>query len=187
MTTYKFYLKWLTLWLLTWGISQWLWGGDPLKATPVPGTILIIFLIALVLAFALFSRELKIWLSKISFQEILIILVSIGLFSLFNERLLLSSILTSVHVLFQQFMIAVLVLMDPTEKFTISLKKVLILFGGTHLLLAIFMSWYWTLFFTILASAVAILFAFLTRRVKYGVTISYLIHLGFYFVLFNFL
>ena len=180
-------LKWTILWLVTWGISQWLWGGDPLEATPVPGTILSIFLASLVLAFVLFPSERKIWLSRMSPLGIPIILFSIIIFSILDERLLLSNMLTSTHVLFQQFMIAVLAFMVPSEKFSRTATRVLVLFGASHLLLIIFMSWPWTVFFTLIVSAVAVFWTYLIQRVKHGITISYLIHLGFYLVFFSIL
>ncbi|MEK7569565.1 MAG: hypothetical protein AAB500_01585 [Patescibacteria group bacterium] len=178
-------LKWTILWLATWGISQWFWGGNPLQPTLVPGTILIIFLAALVLAFLLFPDERKVWLSRLSSWEIPVILFGIVIFSFLDTGLFTNNILTSAHVLFQQLMIAVLVFMVPAEKFKRTLVRVLLLFGVSHLLLAVFMSWPWALFFTILASATAILFTFLMQRVKYGITLSFLIHLSFYLIFFN--
>jgi|SRR3989344_1168573 len=177
--------KWLILWLAIWGISSWLWGGDPLQPTLVPGTILVIFLVALVLAFLLFPEERKAWLSRLVAPEILIVLLSIIAFSFLDPRPFLSNTLTSAHVLFQQLMIAVLVFMRPSEKFSQIAWRVLIFFGASHLLLTIFMSWPWTLLFTVLASVTAILFAYLIQKVKYGITISFLIHLGFYLIFFN--
>ncbi|MDP3731233.1 MAG: hypothetical protein Q8R34_01940 [bacterium] len=177
-------IKWLLLWLVTWGVSQSLWGGDPLKPTSVPGTILIIFLIAIVLAFVLFPEQRRKWLSRISSLEIPVILLSIAIFSSLDQRLLVSNLLTSTHVLFQQFMIAVLVFMPPSEKFSQVFWRVLIFFGASHLFLAFFMSWSWTLLFTVLATAIATAFAFLIQRVKHGITISFLIHLSFYLIFF---
>src|SRR3989344_5082124 len=178
-------LKWLLLWLATWGISQSLWGGDPLKASTVPGTILIIFLVALVLAFALFPEEKKAWLSRLALLEIPIILLSIIAFSFLDQRLFVSNMLTVSHVLFQQLMIAMLVFMGPSERFSQVAWRVLIFFGASHLLLAFFMSWSWTLLFAVLATFIAIAFARLIQKVKHGIVISFLIHLGFYFVFFN--
>jgi len=93
--------------------------------------------------------------------------------------------LTVSHVLFQQFMIAMLVFMEPSERFSQVAWRVLISFGASHLLLAVFMSWSWTLLFTVLAAVVGIAFACLIQKVKYGITISFLIHLGFYLIFFN--
>ena len=177
--------KWTALWLLTWGIASWLWGGDPLQPTLVPGTILVIFLVALVLAFALFPEERKVWLLRLAAPEMLVILLSIVAFTLLDQRLLMNNLLTSAHVLFQQLMIAVLVFMKPSEKFSQAAWRVLIFFGASHLFLALFMSWPWTLLFTVLASVMAIAFAYLIQKVKYGITVSFLIHLGFYLIFFN--
>jgi len=178
-------IMWVVLWLVTWGISQSLWGGDPLKATPAPGTILVIFIISIVLAFLIFTNERKVWLSGLSSLQILIILLSVGTFSFLDTRLFVSNLLTASHILFQQFMIGVLVFMIPSEKFRRSALRVLLLFGASHLLLAFFMSWTWTIFFTFLASATAVVFAYLIQRVKYGITVSFLIHLSFYLLFFK--
>ena len=177
--------KWLILWLGAWGISQWLWGGDPLRPSTVPGTILIIFLVALALAFILFPKERKVWLSRLAAPETLVILLSIVAFSLVDQRPLMNNLLTSAHVLFQQLMIAVLVFMKPSEKFSQAAWRVIFFFGASHLLLSVFMSWPWTLLFSVLASITGVVFAYLIQRIKYGITISFIIHLGFYLIFFN--
>ena len=178
-------LKWTILWLATWGISQSSWGGDPLKPAQSPGTILIIFLIAIVLALILFPEQRKKWFSRMSPLEIPIMLLSIAIFSVLDQRLSVSNLLTSSHILFQQFMIAILVFTPPLEKFSQVFWRVLIFFGASHLLLAIFMSWPWALLFTGLASVTAILFAFLIQKVRYGTAISFIIHLAFYLFFFS--
>src|SRR3989344_8430756 len=111
-------IKWLMLWLATWGISQSLWGGDPSVPASRPVAILVVFLIALVLALLLFPEERKQWFSRISSLDICLIALSVVLFYIFSEWLFSSRILTSAHVLFQQLMIAMLVFMRPSEKFS---------------------------------------------------------------------
>ncbi|MDO8580334.1 MAG: hypothetical protein Q7S13_02520 [Candidatus Omnitrophota bacterium] len=150
-----------------------------------PVAILVIFLIALAITFLLFPEELKQWLSRMSSADLWLMALSIALFYFFSERPFSSRILTSAHVLFQQFMIAMLVFMGPSEKFSRVAWRVLIFFGGSHLLLAVFMPWSWTLLFAISASVAAIAFAYLIQRVKHGIMFSYVIHLGFYLLLFN--
>ena len=173
------------LWLATWGISQSLWGGDPSVPASRPVAILVVFLIALVLALLLFPEERKQWFSRISSLDICLLALSVVLFYIFSERPFSSRILTSAHVLFQQLMIAMLVFMRPSEKFSHVAWRVLIFFGASHLLLAFFMSWSWTILFAVLALFIAIVFARLIQKVKHGIVISFLIHLGFYFVFFN--
>ena len=177
--------KWIVLWLVTWGISQSLCGGDPLVPTSRPVAILVIFIIAFAMVFFLFPDERKQWFSRINSVDIGLIVLGVALLYLFSERPFSSRILTSAHVLFQQLMIAILVFMGPSEKFSQIAWRVLIFFGASHLLLAFFMSWSWTLLFAVPASFIAIAFAHLIQKVRHGIVISFLIHLGFYFVFFN--
>ena len=156
-----------------------------MKPSTIPGAILFIFLVAIVLAFVLFPEERKAWFSRLARPEIPIMLLGIIIFSFLDQGLFISNMLTASHVLFQQLMIAVLVFMGPSEKFSQIARRVIILFGASHLFLALFMSWPWTLLFAVLASIVATVFAYLIQKVKLGITISFLIHLGFYLMFFN--
>lgn len=179
--------KWAFLWLTTWGVVQLLWGGDPLVTPPLAIHIVAIFLLAIVATFTLFPEERKIWFAKLGTSQALFILLAILVYMFLDDRSLIASSLTSIHVLFQQFMIAVLVFMVPSEKFISTAWRVLFLFGASHVLLILFLPWQWTLLFSVLASLIAVPWTFLIQRYRYGIALSFFIHLLFYLILFQLL
>ena len=177
-------ITWLVLWLAAWGVALWLWGAEPISA-PQSGLTYFVFVVAIALAVLLFPRELKEWLSRVSSLQIALMLAGSALFSFFSSSPIEVDFLRSLHIGFQQIMIAVLIFLVPVSNagFASALWRVVVLFVGSHLLLFFFYSATWVLFFTAFSLIGAVLFVFLIQKVRGGVALSYLLHWGFYFSL----
>ena len=179
-------VKWLTLWLGTWAIALRLWGGDPAVNPPLPGVIVTIFMIALGAALLAFPKERNIWFSRINLLQVGMVVGSMALFVGLSTVPLMQGLLTVGHVLFQQVMIAFIIFVVPgaTElRFTQSLWRVLLFYGLSHVLLAFYIPVSWTLFFTIMSLVGAIGFTSFIQRMRHGIALSYILHLGFYFAI----
>ncbi|OGZ43092.1 MAG: hypothetical protein A2719_01895 [Candidatus Ryanbacteria bacterium RIFCSPHIGHO2_01_FULL_45_22] len=172
---------WLGLWLVIWGVALRLWHGEPLL-TEMPGMILIVFLVGITNAFSLFSKERKMWLSKMDLAQTAIMAAGALVLSIWHPISLANGMLVAGHVFFQQIMIAFLIFMAQST-FKQTLWRVLLFYGASHLLLVFFMPVVWGLAFTLFSLFGTILFVSLIERAKYGIGLSYLLHLAFYFFL----
>ncbi len=174
---------WSILWLIAWGAMLGLWGEDPwLAARPVP--LLAIILVATVAAALLFRRESKRWLARLSREQALAILGVAALFVFLDTRPWLDGLVTSAHVLFQQSMIAHLIEVgsgrsNPERTYS-SYWNVFWFYGMSHILLALFMPILGALAITALSILGGAFFVRLITRTKYGILLSYALHLAFY-------
>ena len=178
--------KWLILWFIVWGTALLLLSGRILLPVPVPvlEILVIIFSVACVLTLIIFPKERKAWINKMSVFQFLMIILSVVVFSLVYRSNLVDGFFISSHVLFQQLMVAVLIFMRSDGRFVSAWVRVLLLFGASHLLLIIFIPMTSVLAFSIPSSAVVALWVFLIQRVEYGILLSLITHLLFYFLSF---
>lgn len=175
--------SWLAIWIITWMVVLAIWGKNP-AMTPVPGRILLIFILAALIAVGIFTAERRIWFRRINPLQMAIVILGIALFAAVYPFSWLNCFVIIAHVIFQQIMIAFLVFMPSRMP---PARKVVLFYGLSHLVLIFYFTFTWGLTITGLSILGGLCFAYLLQKPRYGIALSYLLHLGFYAVLMHLL